>query len=181
MTIMAPSTREWREKELSFNFSKAESVRKLDGPEHGLSRCMKSVDFVVEWPDEYWMIEVKDPENSQIPTRHRTRVTNKFMEELDSGALMDEHLFPKFRDSLIYLGMDQGIPAKPMRYFALIALSSLEPAHLMTLAEMFERKEPWVMGPSRGWAKGFAFIAFTCDAWNRTFPHCPVTRIPTHP
>ena len=34
--------------------------RKFDGDGHGLNRCMKAVDFVVELADRYLFIEFKD-------------------------------------------------------------------------------------------------------------------------
>ncbi|QTL40091.1 hypothetical protein ACNFJN_01310 [Xenorhabdus budapestensis] len=50
---------EWIEGDLYFDFSKAQSVRKLDkeDPEgQGLSHLLKSVDFVVEWSNQLWLI-----------------------------------------------------------------------------------------------------------------------------
>ena len=62
---------QWREADLYFDFSGAIRADKFDGPRHGLSHCMKSVDFVVEWQHQLWLIEVKDPENGSIPEQHR--------------------------------------------------------------------------------------------------------------
>ncbi|WP_319926544.1 hypothetical protein [Xenorhabdus littoralis] len=56
---------EWIEGDLYFDFSKAQSVKKLDAKGtdgHGLSHLLKSVDFVVEWSNQLWLIEIKDPE-----------------------------------------------------------------------------------------------------------------------
>ena len=27
---------------------------------HKMDHCMKAVDFIVEWPDEFWFVEVKN-------------------------------------------------------------------------------------------------------------------------
>ena len=67
------------------------SFRKFDDPSHGLSHCMKALDFIVETKDRIIFIEIKDPP----PTG---KYTPKFIEELQSGRL-DETLKYKYRDS----------------------------------------------------------------------------------
>ena len=52
------------EGKLEFVFEGAVSARKFDGHDHGLSHCMKAVDFIVEFQDQYLFVEVKDPQNS---------------------------------------------------------------------------------------------------------------------
>ncbi|MBF0583183.1 MAG: hypothetical protein HQL80_02980 [Magnetococcales bacterium] len=165
----------WREGDLCFDFSSAETVIKLDDSAHGLSHLLKAVDFVVEWPDQFWLIEVKDPEHSAIPTEHQPNQKQCFADILQSGRLIAEHLFPKFRDSLLYLGMDRGIPAKPMRYLVLICLSSLDPTQLHGLAESLFRTQ-WLSGPKDDWSKHFSVMALNLAQWNRALPHCSVTR-----
>ena len=39
---------------------------RFDGADHGLSRCMKAVDFVLELADRYLYIELKDPQHPRI-------------------------------------------------------------------------------------------------------------------
>ena len=54
----------FRERDLEITISEGESARKFDDqPAHGVS-YMKAVDFVVELPDRYIFIEVKDPQQS---------------------------------------------------------------------------------------------------------------------
>lgn len=49
------------ERTLEFDFSSADRAVRFDGETHRMSHCMKSVDFLVEWSDEFWFVEVKDP------------------------------------------------------------------------------------------------------------------------
>ncbi|ENK1947572.1 hypothetical protein AB3A00_003488 [Vibrio cholerae] len=171
--------RQWVEGDLYFDFSKAQSAYKLDqdGAEgHGLSRYFKSVDFVVEWTNQFWLVEVKDPENGKIPQQHRTRQLATFEKNLKSGHLIEERLFPKFRDSLIYLGLDKGIPKLPLKYISLIGLESLQPAELSGLKSALWNKD-WIKGPARGWSKDFEVHCMNVTQWNRNLSICPITRI----
>ena len=52
------------EGDLSFTFNGALSAIQFDdGSTHGLTHCMKAVDFVVEFQDYYLFVEVKDPDH----------------------------------------------------------------------------------------------------------------------
>ncbi|MBF0109004.1 MAG: hypothetical protein HQL76_07515 [Magnetococcales bacterium] len=176
-----PNNEDWIEGDLRFDFSKATSVRSLDrhGHGHGMSHLLKSVDFVVEWDDAFWLIEVKDPEHNRIPEQHRDGQLRNFREKMDSGSLIHAELFPKFIDSLIYLGLDRGIPEKkPMRYLILIGMTGLEPAHCSNLSvALLQHHEGCLSGPPEGWKKGFTVHLFNLELWNRKFPDCPVTRV----
>ncbi|WP_047680735.1 MULTISPECIES: hypothetical protein [Xenorhabdus] len=169
---------EWIEGDLYFDFSKAQSVRKLDkkGSEgHGLSHLLKSVDFVVEWSNQLWLIEIKDPENRMIPNHLKEREQTKFRRKLQSDNLVNKELFPKLRDSLIYLSLEQGIVDKPMQYIILIGLSSLQPAELAGLQHKLWHTD-WIKGPERGWKKPFDVHCMTVQQWNRVLTQCPVIR-----
>lgn len=168
---------QWREADLYFDFSQAVRVEKLDGAQHSLSHLMKSVDFLVEWEDQLWLIEVKDPENGNIPEQHRAARSAEFRASLASDTLINEHLFPKLRDSLLYLGLDEGISDKPLRYLAIVAVESLEVAELEGLRNRLWQHS-WVAGPpKRGWRKSFNVHAFNVSQWNRLLERCPVSRI----
>ena len=51
------------EGDLRVEFRGVVEARKFDGSDHGLSHCMKAVDFIVELPERYLFIEFKDPQN----------------------------------------------------------------------------------------------------------------------
>lgn len=167
---------EWVEKDLFFDFSRAQYAFKLDDSNHGLSHCLKSVDFVVEWTNQLWLVEAKDPEDGKIPEQHRQHQKEQFLNDLSSRVLIAKHLFPKFRDSLIYLGLNQGIVTKPMRYISLIGLNTLDSAQLNGLKDSVWEHE-WMSGPKKGWKKSFDVQVFNVEQWNRLLPQCPITRI----
>ena len=172
----------WQEKDLYFDFSKAKRVLAFDkhGRGHGMSHLMKAVDFVVEWENQFWLIEVKDPENSNIPEKYKDRNKREFFEKIQSKSLIYADLFPKFIDTLIYLGLDQGIPAKPMHYLVLIGISSLMPVHFKVLSNALLRHyDGCLSGPAGGWSKGFSIHMFNLFLWNKAFPYCPVSRMGT--
>lgn len=168
---------QWREADLYFDFSKAiRAIRFDDEDQKTFAQPMKAVDFVVEWEKQFWLIEVKDPECGAIPAQHRAKRQDKFRQELLSGQLIEKHLFPKLRDTLIYLGLDAGIPAKPLRYLSLIGLETLEVAEMEGLRNKLWQYA-WVAGPKRGWHKPFDVHALNVSQWNRLLTQCPITRI----
>ena len=167
---------QWRERDLWFDFSRAVLAYKFDSQDHGMGHLLKAVDFVVEWPRQLWLIEVKDPESGSIPALIKEDVRAGFLQKLESGTLIEKHLFPKLRDTLIYLGMERGIVSKPLRYLVLIGLEKLEPPMLDSLKGRLWR-QGWISGPKRGWKKSFDVAVLTPRSWNRVLPYCPVTRI----
>ena len=73
------------------------TARKFDDPSHGLSHCMRAVDFVVELDDCYQFIEIKDPQNPGAPTG----TDIQYAQTLLSGGLADDLKY-KYRDSFLY-------------------------------------------------------------------------------
>lgn len=146
---------------------------KFDDASHGLSRCMKAVDFVVELADRYLFIEFKDPQHPRATERSR----KKFIGELKGGQL-DEALKYKYRDSFLY-EWASGRADKPIHYFVLIALDTLDDAQLLTRKECLERNLP-LLGPGgRPWPREIARACgvFNLRSWNRSLPHYSVNRV----
>ncbi|NOG31302.1 hypothetical protein HLB35_05125 [Halomonas sp. TBZ9] len=56
---------------------------------------------------------------------------------MQSDSLIEKHLFPKLRDSLIFLGLEKGIVDKPMRYITLIGL---KPAQMRSLLSIWHEQ-----------------------------------------
>jgi hypothetical protein len=166
------------EQDLSFDFSKAQRAYKLDdNAYHGMSHFFKSVDFIVETKEQLWLVEVKDPENSRIPDHLKLKEQQDFLQKMQSQSLFTHELFPKLRDSLIYLGMDTGVAEKPLRYLTLIGITNLDAAQLGGLAMSF-RQQQWLSGrKGQGWRKGFDVHFFNVEQWNKSLPHFPVTRL----
>ena len=160
------------ERTLQIDIADAISGRKFDGADHGLT-SMKAVDFIVELEDRYLFIELKDPDDPEAAPERRGR----FLERLRSGGL-DESLKYKYRDSFLY-EWASGRADKPIDYFVLIALDSLEDGHLLTRTEALQRKLP-KRGPSgRPWQREIVrgCGVFNVESWNRRFPLHPVSRV----
>ena len=157
-----------REGNLQITINNAVDVRKFDDADHGLSHCMKAVDFVVEFSDHYLFIELKDPP----PEAH-----GEYTQRFQSGNL-HEDLKYKYRDSFLY-EWAAGRADKPIDYLVLVALDALDGSHLLTGQEALGRKLP-VLGPgSRPWPRPIVrgCGVFNIASWNRHFPNYPVRRL----
>ena len=150
-------------------------ARKFDDHGHGLSHCMKAVDFVVELPHLYLFIEFKDPEHPLAKQQDQ----QTFLQSFYSGQTNDE-LAQKFRDSFLY-EWASGRAFKPIRYYVLIAISALTDANLQASTEDLRRKLP-VTG-SNSWRRPIAqnCAVLNLASWNSLLPNFPVSRVSAHP
>ena len=97
---------------LQITFPRDANVRKFDSPEsHGLTHCMKAVDFIVEDDERVLFIEFKDPDHPHA----RDKEKKKFIKRFKSGKLVDD-LKHKYRDSFLYEWMS-GSVRKPVYYW----------------------------------------------------------------
>ena len=156
---------------IRITINNAVGARKFDDPGHGLSHCMKAVDFIVELPDRYLFIEFKDPQAAP-PTGLKEFVERLRREELD------RELIYKYRDSFLYESAS-GRADKPVHYLVLIALGSLDKAALMARKEQLERKLPLHGPPSHPWPRPIVASCgvFNMRSWNERFPDYPVKRL----
>lgn len=165
---------EWVEGDLYFDFSKADYAINFDrsGQGHGLSHLLKSVDFIVEDKNHLFFIEIKDPENRNIPQNSREKAMKSFSKKLSSGNI-NEQLLKKFTDSLIFQSLNKGISDKKLIYAIFIGISKLDPALLSNLKDNFKNSSNIL---SNQWSKPFEIAFFNFDSWNRYFTHYPVNR-----
>ena len=144
-----------------------------DETSHGLSHCMKAVDFIVEMDDRVLFVEFKDPENPKANPKDSTAFIKKFL----SGAI-DSDLKTKYRDSWLYeLAEDRA--KKPIYYLVLMGASSLSEAELLARTDALKRQIP-VAGPcDRPWKKPFVAgcAVMNLAAWNKVLPHLPASRV----
>ena len=146
---------------------------RFDGADHGLSHCMRAVDFVLELADRYLFIELKDPRHPRATSRAR----RTFIARLRSGEL-DEELKHKYRDSFLY-ERAAGRADKPIDYLVLIALDTLDDAQLAQRKTSLEQQLP-AWGPQgRRWARPLVGLCavFNLESWNRNLPRYPVRRV----
>lgn len=152
----------------------AVDARRFDDANHGLSHCMRAVDFIVELADHYLFIEFKDPQHPDAPPRAAVDYLSSFQ----SGAI-DEELKYKYRDTFIY-EWAAGRANKPINYLVLIALDTLSEPDLSNGKTRLEQKIP-LLGPGlvpwpRPILRGCG--VFNIATWNRNLLQYPVTRLP---
>jgi hypothetical protein len=150
------------------------NARKFDGPaNHSLSHCMKAVDFIVELADLYLFIEIKDPQDPQVPSRG----LKSFVQEFQSGQI-DEDFKYKYRDSFLY-EWASGRANKPIHYLILIGLDTLSNLSLLDRRRALERNLPLLGTNSSAWIRPIANFCgvFNIESWNRSFPDYQVTRL----
>ena len=135
------------EDDLQITFNNVREARKFDDASHGLNNCMKAVDFIVELDDRYLFIEFKDPQNP----RARKKDQQKFIQQFQTGQI-DEDLKYKYRDSFLY-EWAAGRVNKPIYYFVLVALDSLDTAYLSRRTDELRGKLPMVVPNLVPWTR----------------------------
>ncbi len=162
-----------REGALQLSLPRGVQGKRFDDRDHGLSHCMKAVDFVVEEPDRVLFIEFKDPDHPGADPSSRST----FMNELVSGG-RDDDLVRKYRDSFIYRWAEKAAE-KPIGYCVLIAARRLDEAMLLVRTEELKRRLPVEGPPSGAWKRPIAFGCgvFNLETWNKHLPQYRVTRL----
>ena len=159
---------------LRIAFPRTAKVRKFDDEAlHGLSHCMKAVDFVVEEDDRISFIELKDPEHPRAREENR----EKFKREFRSGVL-NEELKYKYRDTFLYEWASDNVN-KPIYYLVVVAIETLSSAELSTGTDDLKRKLPLNGPPSGKWKQPIVAdcMVFNIETWNRHQRRFPLSRI----
>ena len=161
------------EEDLQIEVKDAISAKKFDDASHGLSHCMKAVDFIIERPDRYLFIEFKDPQNPASAAQRQGNFQRNFLR-----GKLDQDLQYKYRDSFLY-EWAEGRADKPIDYLVLIALNGLTAEHLLTRTEDLKRKLPVQKSTSSPWVRPFvrSCAVFNLASWNSKLPDLPVTRL----
>ncbi|MDP8239513.1 MAG: hypothetical protein P9X24_10520 [Candidatus Hatepunaea meridiana] len=163
------------ENDLQFDFSKAlKPARRFDDENHGLSHCMKAVDFIIELNDKILFIEVKDPQHPRVSKEELTR----FLAKLKSKELVNKELIPKCRDSFLYEYAMNNL-GKPVFYYVLIAIDALTKAELFYQTDILRKHIPVEGIPENPWQNRFieGCMVMNIDTWNLYLPEYPVSRI----
>ena len=148
-------------------------AKKFDDSTHGLSHCMKAVDFIVETSDKIVFIEFKDLDNPHAPLKERKDFLEKLM-----GDKKDDHFVRKYRDTFIYQWAARAL-TKPIEYYVLVATSQLDAAMLLARTEELKRKLP-LEGPKSGvWQRQIAAGCgvFNIETWNEHLGKWKVSRV----
>lgn len=148
--------------------------RKFDDEvDHGLSHCMKAVDFIVELSDRTFFVEFKDPENPNAKPKDSAAFLKKFM----SGTI-DNDLKTKYRDSWLY-EYAEGRTKKPIYYLVLIGASTLSDAELLARTDALKRQIPMSGPGNRAWKNSFVAgcAVMNLASWNKSLAHMPASRV----
>jgi hypothetical protein len=143
-----------------------------DNTTHGLSHCMKAVDFIIELADRILFVEIKDPDAPNAPKTNR----DTYIQEFLSGRF-DADLKTKCRDTWLY-EWAQGRAKKPITYVVLMGAQTLTSADLLRRTDALKRALP-LMGPAnQAWKNPFitGCAVMNLAAWNSTMPAFAVTR-----
>ena len=159
------------EGDLQISIDDALEARRFDGPEHGLSHCMKAVDFIVELSDRTMFIEFKDPDHPQAQFESREEFLNDF-----TGRVLIEELKQKFRDSFLY-EWATGRADKPVHFAVLIGMSDLSEDVLISKTEELMRELP--VSGAGSWVRQIAHgcAVFNIESWNRHISGFQVRRL----
>lgn len=165
-----------RERNIKIEIPDALSGRKFDDWTHGLSYCMKAVDFIVELTDRILFIEIKDPPDpASLPPNAKGDYVEKFL----SGE-EDADFYRKYRDSFLYEWAAKRTQ-KPIFYLILVAFARLTEADLLARTEVLKRKLPVAdaVPETAGWQDSFVAgcAVFNLDTWNQVFPTYSARRI----
>ena len=165
----------FEEGDLLVTVNNAEDAWRFDGPAHGLSHCMKAVDFIIEQTERFVFIEFKDPYQPGSTARSQQRFISRFQ----SGGL-DDDLTYKYRDSYLY-EWSSGRANKPIFYVVLVAVEHLAEDIFLARTEDLKRKLPVTVPNS--WSRSFVqgCSVFNVALWNHYLPDFPVSRISMSP
>ena len=158
-----------REGNLQFEFNNVIDAFKFDEQDssketfHGLSHCMKAVDFIVETDKYYYFVEVKD----------YTDASDNHREENYYNALI-KSLIMKFRDSFLYRWAENKLD-KPIIY---VCLLELENPMIPKIMNELRLRLPKNRLPVR-WQKVLLEKCFVVNVerWNNNFKEWQITRI----
>lgn len=167
------------EGEIRFDFSAAENVWNFDeSGNHHMSHCMKAVDFIVEWETEVWLVEIKDPLKSTIPSKYKCQRERSFLEELDSGTLFDCKIGPKLKDSFLYMYLEKFLWTKPFKCLVVLCVDFVETAIFLKYTDKLESSICFKKRDGSAWNSKYieSVALFNLDLWNKSFTKCPATR-----
>lgn len=169
-----------QEGNLQFDFSKSKSVWKIEKEiSPTMSHCMKCAEFIVRWPGEIWLIEVKDPENPNIPEKYSDEKYKNFVDSLKRNTLFDHELGPKAKDTFLYLYLNNELGGEPLRYLVLLGLDSFKDSYISSLHTQLKRSICFLGPDNSAWANQYfeSALVFNIRNWNKYFPECKVKRI----
>ena len=163
----------FHEGNLQITFPPGTKVRKFDDEAHGLSHCMKAVDFIVEEDDKILFIEFKDLEHPDAPEENRIKDSEEFR-----SKNLDKELQYKYRDTFLYEWASGNID-KPIHYLVLVAIKNLTDAELSARTDDLKRTLPLNGPPSEKWKQRIVenCMVLNIETWNKRQQRYRLSRI----
>lgn len=152
------------EGDLALHVSGERDSRRFDDHKtHALQHCMKAVDFIIEWADRYWFIELKDPQDPRSKKENQDEFIMKFLR-----GQIDQDLLYKYRDTFLY-EWAAGRTQKPIYYLVLIAFDTLSSAELMERTDALQRNLPVKGSGAPEWRRALVSgcAVFNIETWNK--------------
>jgi hypothetical protein len=141
---------------------------------HGVSHAMKAVDLVVELPNDYLFIEVKDFHAADDYDFKSAIDSQQRKDRLAHFNHLREVLKYKFRDTWLYRWA-QGKADKPVRYLCLLTLDN---AMLSVMNKELRHQLPvGLAGQQWVGAVAQSCVVLNMERWNANFPLWQVTRL----
>ena len=143
----------------------------FDDARHGLSHCMKAVDWILDLPERTYFVEIKDPD---APSAKNHKQSRHFIQEFLAGELTTD-LVAKLRDSFLYEWACNRAD-KPISYYVIFASDTLDAAQLLARTDDLKRRLP--VGAPVSWIRAIAHdcCVFNIAKWNDVFPEYPLSR-----
>ncbi len=161
------------EGDLQFDFTTAQNAIKFDNDFHGMSHCMKAVDFVVEHGDKLLFIEIKDINAPNI----RRNSQRKFRQSLEDKTLKRE-IIKKYTDSFLYKWAENTLNAPvTIWYIFLLEANIVQQQKWSSFNNQVRAGLPLL--PPTNWQNSLIddFQLHSLLSWNKYFPQFPVTRL----
>lgn len=130
---------------------------------------MPRVDFVVEFNDEIYFVEIKDPGQPNPVDVGNAKLLKKIANGTLEASLVEKYLY-----SFFYRWAEDRLQ-KSVHYVCLITLES---PMLLPIAEGLEKQLKLLASRSRRWVRKplASCQVHNIDTWNTVFPDWPVTR-----
>jgi len=143
---------------------------------HGLSHAMKSVDLVVELPNDTLFIEVKDFHAPDDYDFLAAVTADERSKRHDCWMHLHKNLVQKFRDTWLYRWAEEGVgrSGKSVRYLCVLTLDN---GLLDVVKKKLKQELPTGCSGPR-WQRELArtCVVVNPQRWNSSFPAWPLNR-----
>ncbi|MCK9225757.1 MAG: hypothetical protein M0R46_00870 [Candidatus Muirbacterium halophilum] len=164
------------ELKINFNDSKIENFQKLDTQGKTIPQGMKFVDIVFNKNDVTYMIEIKNPSNSNSQANQIT----KYLTKLKNNEIINHELVPKARDSYTYLHLMKE-NKENLIYIVLLGIEKLfdENDRATFLLNFNDRLKSNIKKEcDRPWERQYIknILVFSIEDWNINFKNWKISR-----